>query len=717
MWKSPGRTSFSRERRAIWGGIVFSPLFLVAGFVFANAVSAQSPSAPKCPPAARIDSAKDTYGTSVVPDPYRWLEDQNSAETRSWIDAEQKCTEAALSNLPGRTQLTKRLSGLLHTDSFEIPIERGGRYFFRKRLAGQELFLLYMRRGRDAPDEVLVDPLSWSADHSASATLENVSRDGKYIFYGRREGGQDEITPHVLEVDTKKTLPDAFPSANYFSIEPTPDNKSLYYVRVTPDGPRAFFHHMGDDPANDPIIFGRDLGKDKILALQLSEDGSYVVYLVIYGSGSEKNELYVQNVKENGPVLTVVNDEKALFFPAFAANRLFILTNSKAPQWRVFSTDLAAPQRDHWRELVPESGVHLETIAVSGGKLVGQYTHNASSELKVFDGNGKLESSISLPSLGTVGAMSGRWESPELFYSFESYNSVPAVFRYDVKQARSEVWARDNVPLDSSAFEVDQVWYESKDKTRVPMFLFHKKGLKLDGLNPVLLTGYGGFDSSETPVYRPLGIVWVERGGIFAVANLRGGGEFGEEWHHAGMFEKKQNVFDDFISAAEFLISHKYTTQAKLAVSGGSNGGLLVGAAMTQRPDLFQAVVCLYPLLDMLRFQNFLEGPYWVPEYGSAENPEQFPYIYKYSPYHHVTKGTKYPAALFVTGDGDTRVTPLHARKMAALLQASNGSDRPILLLYDTKSGHSGGRPVNKLIEEGTDILSFLFWQLQVPAP
>lgn len=713
--KSPSRMSFSREHCGIWGGIVRSPLFLVAGLVFASAVSPQSPSGPKCPPAARIDSAKDTYGPIVVPDPYRWLEDQNSPETRSWIDAEQKCTEAALSNLPGRTQLTKRLGELLRTDSFGIPIERGGRYFFRKRLAGQELFLLYMRRGRNAPDEVLVDPLPWSADHSASATLENVSRDGKYVVYGRREGGQDEITPHVLEVDTKKTLPDAFPSANYFSIEPTPDNKRLYYVRVTPDGPRAFFHQMGDDPAKDPIIFGRDLGKDKILVLQLSEDGSYLVYQVIYGSGSEKNELYVQNVKENGPVLTAVKDEKALFLPAFAGNRLFVLTNSKAPQWRVLSMDLATPQRDYWHELVPESGVHLETIAASGGKLIAQYTHNASSELKIFNGDGKLESSISLPSLGTVGAMTGHWESPELFYSFESYNSVPAIFSYDVKQAGSEVWARNDVPLDSSAFDIEQVWYESQDKTRSPMFLFHKKGLKRDGSNPVLLTGYGGFDVSETPFFWPPALVWVEHGGIFADANLRGGGEFGEEWHRAGMFEKKQNVFDDFIAAAEFLITNKYTTSSRLAISGVSNGGLLVGAAVTQRPDLFRAAVCSYPLLDMLRFQKFLDGPYWVPEYGSAENPEQFPYLYKYSPYHHVTSGTKYPAALFVTGDGDTRVAPLHARKMAALLQASSASGRPILLLYDTKSGHSGGRPVNKIIGENTDILSFLFWQLQLP--
>lgn len=702
-----GRNAISQLRVAL--------LFSVSLLLISSACP-QDPPAPKCPPPARIDSVRDTYGTTIVPDPYRWLEEQSSSETRAWIEAEQKCTEAALSNIPGRAQISKRLGELLHTDSFEIPIERGGRYFFRKRLAGQDLFLVYMRRGLHAQDEVLIDPLPWSSDHSASATLENVSRDGKYIFYGRREGGQDEITPRVLEVDTKKTLPDTFASGNYFSIEPTPDNKALYYVRVTSDGPRAFFHRMGDDPAKDPIIFGKNLGKEKILALQLSEDGTYLVYVVIYGSGSEKNELYVQNVKENGPVLTAVNDEKALFFPVFAGNRLFILSNSKAPQWRAFSTDLATPQREHWHELLPEDKVHLETISASGSNLIAQYTHNASSELKVFDGNGKMQSSILLPSLGTVGATSGRWESPELFYTFESYDSVPTIFRYDVKQAKSEVWARDKVSLDASAFEIEQVWYTSKDKTRVPMFLFHKKGLKLDGSNPVLLTGYGGFDSSETPYYRPNPILWVEHGGIFAVANLRGGGEFGEEWHRAGMFEKKQNVFDDFIAAAEFLIASKYTTSSRLAISGGSNGGLLVGAAMTQRPELFQAVVCLYPLLDMLRYQKFLEGPYWVPEYGSADNLEQFSYLYKYSPYHHVTSGTKYPATLFVTGDGDTRVAPLHARKMSALLQASTGSDHPILLLYDTKSGHSGGRPVNKIIEENTDILSFLFWQLQIPA-
>jgi prolyl oligopeptidase len=706
------RTSIGPRRAALRGALLLAVSLQIAW----PARAQESAPAAKCPPAARIDSAKDTYGSTLVPDPYRWLEDQNSPETRAWIEAEQKCTDAALSNLAGRAQLTKRLADLLHTDSFEAPVERGGRYFFRKRLAGQDLMQLYIRRAWNAPDEVLIDPLPWSADHSASVVFENVSRDGKFVFYGRRDGGQDEITPGVLDVESKTILPDAFPKAQYFAFEPAPGNKGVYYVRVTPDGPRAFYHLMGRDISNDKLIFGSGLGKDKILTLQLSEDGAYLVYLIIYGSGSEKTELYVQNVKENGPAVAAVNDEKSLFYPTFAGERLFILTNSKAPQWRVFSTALATPQREHWREVVPAGDVHLEAIAASGGKLIGQYTHNATSELKVFDGDGKPQSSIVLPALGSVSAASGRWESSEFFYSFESYNFAPAILRYDVKQQKSEVWATAKVPFDSTVFEIQQVWYQSKDKTRVPMFLFHKKGLKIDGSNSVLMTGYGGFDVSETPFYWPLALIWAESGGILADVNLRGGGEFGEDWHRAGMFAHKQTVFDDFIAAAEFLIANKYTSPSRLAIDGSSNGGLLVGAAMTQRPELFQAAVCAYPLLDMLRYQKFLKGSYWVPEYGSADNLDQFKYLYAYSPYHRVTPGTKYPSALFVTGDGDTRVAPLHARKMAARLQAATGSNRPILLLYDTKSGHSGGRPVNKQIEENADILSFLFWQLGVPA-
>jgi prolyl oligopeptidase len=674
---------------------------------------AQEPAATaKCPPVARIDSAKDTYGSTVVADPYRWLEDQSSAETRAWIAAEQKCTEGALSRLPSRAAVTKRLTELFHTDSFEAPLERGGRYFFRKRLAGQDLFQIFMRRSVNAADELLVDPLPWSADHSASATLLNVSKDGKLIFYGRREGGQDEVTVHIMDVGARHDVADVLPAARYDSLEPTPDKKKIYYTVFTEKGPRAYYHDMGSDSAKDKLIFGEELDKQKILVLGLSEDGRYLVYLVVVLGG--KTEVYVQDLKGTGPVVTVVNDLPSAFHPFLAGDKLYLRTNWKAPHWRVYSAALSAPQREHWQEVIPETDATLESLSPIGGKIAALYTRNATSELKLFDADGKNSKTIPLPTLGSVSSVAGLWENAEAFYTFETYSVPQTIYRYQVPTGTSTVWAEAKAPFDRSQFELEQVWYESKDGTRVPMFLFHKKGLKRDGANPVILTGYGGFNLTRSPLYFAPYLLWAERSGIVAMPNLRGGGEFGEDWHRAGMLGKKQNVFDDFIAAAEYLIANKYTSVGKLSIRGGSNGGLLVGAAMAQRPELFRAVVCLYPLLDMLRFQKFLVAQTWVPEYGSADNPEQFAYLYAYSPYQHVMKDVKYPSALFVTGDGDTRVAPLHARKMAALLQASTGSDRPILLLYDTKSGHSGGRPMHKQIQEETDVLSYLFWQLDM---
>jgi prolyl oligopeptidase len=657
----------------------------------------------------------DTYGTVDVGDPYRWLEDQQSPETRSWIAEQQACTEKALSPLAGRAAISKRLSELLHTDTLDAPTERGGRYFFTKRLANEDLAKIYVRRASDATDEVLVDPLPWSKDHSASATIEAISRDGKLLFYGRREGGQDEVTVHVIDVDKKTDLPESFPRADYFSVEVTPDNKSVYYVRTVEGAPRAYFHTMGADAATDKVIYGESLGKDRILVAGLSDDGHYLVYLIVYGSGSERSDVYLQDLKNSGPVRPVVNDVVAQFFPSFGGDTIYLQSNWKAPLSHVFAVNPDDLAREHWKEAIPEKTMRLESVAPVGGKLVAVYTKDASSEVRVFDANGTNEKALPLPSIGSAYSFSGRWETPELFYSFATYNVAQTIYRYDLAKNEQAVWAQNTVPFDGSQFAVEQVWYESKDKTRVPMFLFHKKGLQQDGATPVLLTGYGGFDSSETPSYSAFYLYWAESGGILAMPSFRGGGEYGEAWHRAGMLAKKQNVFDDFEYAAQWLIENKYTNTSRLSIYGVSNGGLLVGAALTQKPELFQAVVCGYPLEDMLRFHKFMDGPYWVPEYGSSDIPEQFKYLRAYSPYQNVEKGKKYPAVLFITGDGDTRVAPLHARKMAAILQANTGSDRPILLLYDTKSGHSGGRPINKIIEEDTDILSFLFWQLKVP--
>jgi len=680
------------------------------------AAGGQTLPSPSCPPKTRVDNVTDTYGSVSVTDPYRWLEDQNSPETRAWIDAEDRCTEAALESFPGRPALRERIASLYHTDVYSAPMERAGRYFFTKRTAEQDLSLIYMRRSRTGADEVLIDPLSWSKDHSASAAIEEASRDGKFLFYSRREGGQDEVTVHVLDVDSHHDLPDVLPSAVYFSVAPTPDDRGVFYTKTTDDGPRAYYHAMGTDAAQDKMIYGAGLGIDRILSAFLSDDGRYLVYTVFHGSGSEQTELYVQNVGAHGPVVTVVNDIPSQFTPYFGGTTLYIRTNWKAPHWHVYATDPASPSREHWREVLAETHDTVSDFAPIGGKLVAEYLHNATSEIVISDRDGTNPKPIALPALGST-EISGRWESPEVFYTFTSFNYPTTNFVYDISTGRSSVWSKINVPINPSAFETEQVWYPSKDGTRVSMFLFHQKGLQLNGENPTILFGYGGFDVVYPLVYQPAVIAWAERGGIYAMANIRGGGEYGEQWHRAGMFEKKQNVFDDFLAAAEYLIANRYTNPRKLAIRGGSNGGLLVGAAVTERPDLFQAAVCEYPLLDMLRFQKFFHGPYWVSEYGSSDNPEQFGYLYKYSPYQNVKQGTKYPSVLFVTGDGDTRVAPLHARKMTALLQAATGSDHPVLLLYDTKSGHSGGRPINKTIDEQTDILSYLLWQLAVTTP
>ena len=692
-------------------------LHLPAGLILCLALAGGSParaqqSPPKGPPPTRTDNAKETiHGVEVV-DPYRWLEDQTSPETRAWIDAQNQHTASLLRKLPQREGIAKQLGELMKVDSVQIPAERGGRYFFMKRAADQDLNVLYIRKGLTGPDEVLVDPHPLSPDHTTSISLMSVSEDGRLVAYGLRAGGEDERTVHLLDVDARKELPDRLPRADYFGVSIKPDATGIYYSRMTPEGPRVYYHGMGTDPVGDAEIFGKGYGPGKIIGIDLSEDGHYLLITVLYGSGVTRSELYFENVREHGPILPVVNDLEALFFGGVAGDTLFLRTNWKAPFWRVFGVDLKKPARDFWREIIPEGDATVEEVHPAGGKLLVNYTRNAATQLKLFESTGKPAGEVSLPGIGSVNGITTRWSSPEAFFSFVSYSTPNTVYRYDVTKQRADVWAKPKVPVDSGDFEVKQVWYESKDKTRVPMFLFYRKGIKPDGSNRVLLTGYGGFDVSMTPRFSEEAVLWAKRGGVYAVANMRGGGEFGEAWHHAGMLEKKQNVFDDFIAAAEWLVAQRYTTPGKLSIMGTSNGGLLMGAMLTQRPDLFQAVVCRYPLEDMVRYQKFFVAQFWVPEYGSSDDPKQFPYLYSYSPYHHVQPGTKYPAALFVTGDGDTRVAPLHARKMAARLQAATASDRPILLLYDTKSGHSGGRPLSKQIEEITDELSFLFWQL-----
>jgi prolyl oligopeptidase len=667
---------------------------------------------PSRPPATRREPVVETLHGVDVADPYRWLEDQDAPPTREWIAAENAYTNSVLEPLPGRDGIRRRLTELIKIDTVNVPFVRGGRSFFSKRKADQDLFVLHLKNGPDAPDEVLLDPHGLSPDHSVSVSFEDVSIDGRLVAYGVRNGGQDEVVVHFMDVDTRRERPDTLPRARYEGVAITAGKSAVYYCRQTDEGPRVFRHVMGADVAKDEEVFGKGYGPEKYIELAISGDGRWLKMEAQHGAAGTKVDVYVQDLRKGAPVVAVVNDIDAGFTGAIAGDRLYLLTNWKAPRFRVLAVDLGDPRRERWTEVIPEGASVITDLTLTGGKLLLNRLQDVQTRLSIHEVNGKLSREVALPGIGAVGGVSGDWSQDEVFFAFSSLAQPPTIYRYRVSTGQREVWARLAVPLRSEEVEVEQVWYASKDGTKVPMFVAHRKGIRLDGKNPTLLTGYGGFNISVRPFFSARAAFWIESGGVFALPNLRGGGEFGEAWHQAGMLDKKQNVFDDFIAAAEWLIAQKYTSPARLAISGGSNGGLLVGAALTQRPELFRAVVCAYPLLDMLRYHRFLVAGYWVPEYGSAENAAQFPVLRAYSPYQNVKTGERYPAVLFITGDGDTRVAPLHARKMAALLQATSGSDRPILLHYDTKAGHSGGLPASKQIEDLTNEMVFLFWQL-----
>ena len=668
------------------------------------------------PPETRIDNVTEViHGTTIV-DPYRWLEDQKSPETRAWIDAQNAYTHSFLDPLPLRESISKRLTELMKIDQIGMPLERGGRYFLQKRSADQDLWVIYMREALGGEDCVLVDPHTLSADHTKSVGIYDVSSDGKLLAYYIREGGEDEVAVRFLDIDSGKHLEENLPKSNFFGVSITSDKSGIYYSKhMNEIGSRVFYHAMGTDPASDPMIFGEGYGPDKGIDCGITDDGRYLGIVVFYGSAGQKSEIYYKDLVADGPITALVNDIDARFEPDAGGDIVFMNTDWNAPNGRILAVDLKNPSRENWKEIVPErKDAVIEGFSIAGGKIFVNYMENVSSKVRVFGPDGTYLREISFPTLGTVSGVSGRWASNEAFFIFTSFHVPTTIYRYDVATGEQQVWARLKVPVDTDNIEVEQVWYPSKDGTRIPMFLVHRKGLERDGKNPTLMSGYGGFNVSLTPYFQASAILWVERGGIVAIPSLRGGGEFGEDWHRAGMLDRKQNVYDDFIAAAEWLIAQKYTTSDMLAISGGSNGGLLVGAVMTQRPELFKAVVCSYPLLDMIRYHQFLVARFWVPEYGSSEDPDQFKVLLAYSPYHTVKKGAKYPATLFITGDSDTRVAPLHARKMTALLQAQTGGEAPILLLYDTRAGHSGGKPLSKVIEDETDEISFLCWQLGI---
>lgn len=731
--------------------ICFLAFCLLLGVAVYAVDDSQSPTkSPASPPVAAVKPLEETlHGTKII-DNYRWLEDGKTPETRKWVEEEMAYTRAALDPLPGRASIHRRLTELLSIGSITPPQIAGKYYLYTRREGMQNQPVLYVRENPhfsrqeharngapDAPDggtgtdsgkdRVLVDANALAADGTIALDWYEPSEHGKYLAYGTSPSGSEMSTLHIVETKTGNLLPDTIERTRAASIAWKLDNSGFYYTRYPKKGDVAegqemynrhvFYHELGSDPAEDPLIFGEGRDAEDWPNVNLSNDGRWL--LITVDQGWTKSELFLMDLKAGTPATRLTTGKNFLYGASVYNGRIFITTNEDAPRYRVLVTDAGNYEREAWKELIPQTDAVLQGAAVWGGKLFTQYEQNATSQLKVFDLEGKKLSDVALPAIGTVFGSGGKWDRDEVFYGFQSFTFAPAIYRYDLKDGSTSQWAKVEAPsIDPAGYEVQQEWYHSKDGTRVPMFIVHKRGLQKNGHNPTLLTAYGGFNISLTPAFSRSAYLWMEHGGVYAVANLRGGAEFGEDWHRSGMLDKKQNVFDDMIGAAEHLIAEKYTDKNHLAVQGGSNGGLLMGAMITQRPDLFRAVVCQVPLLDMLHYQNFQIAKLWIPEYGSAENPEQFKWLYAYSPYHHVKAGAEYPAILFMTADTDTRVDPMHAKKMAALMQAEakNGSshERPILLRIETKAGHGAGKPVTKQIEEFTDVYSFLFWQLGV---
>jgi prolyl oligopeptidase len=713
--------------------LIFGVLLVAAAILAADDSATPTTTAPAGPPKAKVDNVVDNLHGHQIPDPYRWLEDANSPDTQQYVREELAYTRSILNPLPGRAQIHARLKELMSIGTISAPQIGGPYYFYTRRHGSQNQPVLLVREGLHGKDRSLVDVNKMSADGTAALDWWYPSDDGKYIAYGISTNGSEESVLHVIETATGKLLADKIERTRFASLAWKKDNSGFYYTRHPHKGDvpageevyhvRVFYHALGGDPAKDPLIFGERRKPQDIPQVALPDDDDRWL-LIDVSEGWAKSEMYLQDLKAATPPIELTSGQDFLYSGEIFRGKLYITTNEDAPRFHVFVADAEQPQRENWKEIIPEGDAVLKNVAVFGGRLFAQYEKNASSQLRIFELDGKPVQAISLPAIGTIGGLTafgigGRWDRKEAFFDFSSFTVPPSVYQVDMSSGTSVLWDKVDAPgIDASAYEVKQLWYTSKDGTKVPMFVCYKKGLSLDGKNPTLLTGYGGFNISMTPEFRGSRFIWLEHGGIFAVANLRGGSEFGEDWHRAGMLEKKQNVFDDFIAAAEYLIAQKYTDKDHLAITGGSNGGLLMGAALTQRPDLFKAVVCQVPLLDMLRYQNFQIAKLWIPEYGSADDAKQFEWLYAYSPYHHVKPKTEYPATLFMTADTDTRVDPMHAKKMTALLQAeaANGHSRkrPILLRIEAKAGHGAGKPITKQVEESTDIFSFLFWQLGV---
>ncbi len=687
-------------------------------------------SKPLAYPATKKAAQVDDYHGTRVADPYRWLEDLDTADTKAWVEAQNRLTDAYLAEIPARQKIKERLTKLWNFERYGIPFREGDRYFYTKNDGLQNQSVLYTVRSLSDEPRVLLDPNKLSADGTVALAGTAISRDGKLMAYGLSASGSDWAEWRVRNVETGQDMPDHVKWVKFSGASWTADGKGFFYSRY--DEPKAgasqlsgvnefqklYYHRLGTPQADDALIYERRDQKDWGFSGDVTEDGRYLIIHVWVGTDA-KNRIYYKDLRSaNSPVVKLLDDFDAAYnFIDNDGPVFWFTTDRDAPRYKVIAVDTRKPERANWKIVVPEAAETLEGANVVGDMFVLSYLKDARSQVKIHRTDGAFVREVALPGIGSASGFSGKRTDKETFYAYGSFTTPYPIYRYDLVTGKSTLFRQPKVDFDPNQYETKQVFFTSKDGTRVPMFITHRKGLKLDGTNPTLLYGYGGFNVSETPGFSISRLVWMEMGGVFALANLRGGGEYGKDWHEAGMKLRKQNVFDDFIAAAEWLISNKYTSSQKLAVQGGSNGGLLVGAVVTQRPDLFGAALPAVGVMDMLRFHKFTIGAAWASDYGSPENPEEFKALYAYSPLHNLKAGTSYPPTLITTADHDDRVWPGHSFKFAAAMQAAQAGGAPVLIRIETKAGHGAGKPTSKVIEEYADMWGFLLRTFNMNPP
>ncbi|KQV82672.1 prolyl endopeptidase [Massilia sp. Root351] len=685
-------------------------------------------SAVSYPLTKKVDQ-QDNYHGTMVADPYRWLEDANSAETKEWVDAQNKLTQGYLGQIPAREAIKARLTKLWNFERYGVPYKEGGRYFYSRNDGLQNQSVLYTMKTLTDTPRVLLDPNTLSSDGTVALAGAAVSPDGKLLAYSTAASGSDWNEIKVRAIDSGKDTEDHIKWVKFSSTAWNHDGSGFYYSRY--DEPteatklagvnyfqKLYFHKIGTPQSADVLVYDRPDQKEWGFGAEVTDDGRY---LIINGShGTErKNRVFVKDLsKKDAKVVGLLEQFDASYdFIANEGPLFYFRTDKNAPKSRIIAIDIRKPAPDQWKELVPEAAETLTSANIINKQLVLNYLTDAHSAVKIFDLKGKPVRTLDLPGIGSAAGFNGKAKDSETFYAYTSFTTPSTIYRYDMKTGKSSVYRQPKVDFDPAAYETRQQFFTSRDGTKVPMFIVAKKGIKLDGSNPTYLYGYGGFNASMTPSFSVANLAWLEMGGVYVLANLRGGGEYGEAWHKAGTKLQKQNVFDDFIGAAEWLVANKVTSPAKLSIGGGSNGGLLVGAAMTQRPDLFAAAIPAVGVMDMLRFQKFTIGWAWTSDYGSSDNPEEFKALVKYSPLHNLKAGSCYPATMVTTADHDDRVVPAHSFKFAAAAQAAQAGANPILIRIDTKAGHGAGKPTAKQIEEVADRWGFLTRALQMDAP